>query len=75
MPLPAVLSAFAVKMTTLSGRAGVFDEGRTSYLYNLDRYDAVILVTDKAGEAGLQDLSAVLQVHGCGKQFLVGGGG
>lgn len=53
----------------------LFDEGRTSYLYNLDRYDAVILVTDKAGEAGLQDLSAVLRGHGCGKQFLVGGGG
>lgn len=52
----------------------LYDGTRTTYIYNLESYDAVILVTEKAGEAGLQALASALRVHGCGKRFLVGGG-
>lgn len=51
-----------------------YDPERITYLYNLERYEAVIVVTDKAGEAGLQSLAAALGVHGCGRYFLAGGG-
>ena len=52
----------------------VYDPDRVTYLYDLDRCDAAIVVSDAAGEAGLQSLAAALRVHGCGKRFLVGGG-
>lgn len=51
-----------------------YDPDRVTYLYDLDRYDAVIVATDRAGEVGLRSLSAALDVHGCGKRLLVGGG-
>ncbi len=51
----------------------LYDPARTTYLYNLARYDAVILVTEKAEEAGLRTLSQALQAHGSQSQILVGG--
>ena len=51
----------------------LYDSARTTYLYNLDHYDAAILVSGKAEPAGLQDLAAALNVHGCGKFYLTGG--
>lgn len=51
-----------------------YDPDRVTYLYNLERYDAAVVVTDRAGEAGLRSLSAALSVHGCGERFLAGGG-
>lgn len=51
----------------------LYDPARAAYLYNLDRYDAAILVSEKADPAGLQDLAAALSVHGCGKFYLAGG--
>lgn len=53
----------------------LYDPTRTTYLYNLARYDAVILVSEKAEEAGLRTLSQALQAHGSGKQILAGGEG
>lgn len=53
----------------------LYDPARTTYLYNLARYDAVILVTEKAEEAGLRTLSQALQAHGSQKQILAGGEG
>lgn len=50
-----------------------YDPDRVTYLYNLERYDAAVVVTDRAGEAGLRSLSAALEVHGCGQRFLAGG--
>lgn len=52
----------------------VYDPDRTTFLYNLEPYDGAVIVTDGGGEAGLQDLSAALAVHGCGRLFVAGGG-
>lgn len=51
-----------------------YDETRTTYIYNLKRYDAAIIVTNaKNFSAGLEDLISALNVHGVGKIFLIGG--
>lgn len=44
----------------------VYDPGRKTFLYDLDRYDQVIVITDAAMQetAGLQDLTAALKQAG-----------
>ena len=44
----------------------LYDEGRVTYLYNLTRYDSVLLLTDADTEsaAGLADLTAALRQTG-----------
>lgn len=50
-----------------------YDANRETFLYNLDAYDAGIVVSDGTCAAGLRSLSAALNIHGCGKLFFVGG--
>lgn len=53
----------------------LYDPDRVTYLYNLERYDGVIVASDGGGEAGLSSLASALEVHGCGQMFFVGGEG
>lgn len=50
---------------------------RETYIYNLERYDAAIIVTDSRGDlsAPLRELGRALRDHGCGRLFLVQNGG
>ena len=49
-----------------------YDSTRTTYIYNLKRYDAAIIMTNAQNfSAGLEDLIGALNVHGVGKIFLV----
>ena len=53
-----------------------YDLSRTTYIYDLAYYDAVIVVSD-AGESGrkaLYDLAAALSRHGCGRLYYLEGG-
>lgn len=49
--------------------ASVYEEGRQTFLYNLDRYDEVIIVTDADGlnSRGLWELTEALRGYGNGK--------
>ncbi|MCI9121081.1 MAG: phosphoribosyl transferase [Oscillibacter sp.] len=49
------------------------DANRTAYLYNLDHYDAVLLVSSRGEPAGLEALAKALSVHGCGARYWIGG--
>lgn len=54
----------------------LYNENRETFIYNLERYDAVIAVSDGSGEAGLRSLSMALNScagNGC-KLYFVGGG-
>lgn len=53
-----------------------YDKSRTTYIYNLDKYDAALIVTDSANgyESAANQLSAILEKHGCGSVYLIGGG-
>lgn len=44
-----------------------YDPGRETYLYNLRKYDTVVLVSDSGSsyEGALEDLCALLRAHGC----------
>ena len=49
-----------------------YDPTRTTYIYNLKRYDAAIIVTNAENfSAGLEDLISALNIHGVGKIFCV----
>lgn len=52
-----------------------YDSCRTTYLYNLDRYDAVIVVSDThmMDSGAIEDLSAALKKHGNSRIFIVKG--
>ena len=51
-----------------------YDATRTTFIYNLKRYDAAIIMTDsKNFSAGLDDLTAALNFCGVEKIFLIGG--
>lgn len=49
-----------------------YDSTRTTFIYNLKRYDAAIIVTDAENfSAGLEDLISALNFHGVDKIFCV----
>lgn len=49
-----------------------YDSTRTTFIYNLKRYDAAIIVTDSENfSAGLEDLISALKIHGVDKIFFV----
>ena len=49
-----------------------YDSTRTTYIYNLKRYDAAIIVTNAENfSAGLENLISALNFHGVGKIFVV----
>lgn len=49
-----------------------YDSTRTTFIYNLRRYDVAIIVTDAQNfSAGLSDLVAALKIHGVDKIFVV----
>ena len=49
-----------------------YDSARTTFIYNLRRYDAAVIVTDAENFAdGLTDLVAALKIHGVDKIFCV----
>ena len=53
-----------------------YDAGRKTFLYNLRKYQNVILVTDSAVEhcEAAADLARILKQHGCGRLWVVEGG-
>lgn len=49
-----------------------YDSARTTFIYNLRRYDAAVIVTDAENFAdGLTDLVSALKIHGVDKIFCV----
>ena len=49
-----------------------YDATRTTFIYNLQHYDAAVIMTNAQNfSSGLDDLLAALNVHGVGKIFLV----
>lgn len=49
-----------------------YDSARTTFIYNLRRYDAAIIVTDAENfSCGLTDLVSALKIHGVEKIFCV----
>ena len=53
-----------------------YDENRVSYLYNLKKYDAAVIVTDSAHKDrhALADLEIALRGEGCEQLLLIEGG-
>ena len=49
-----------------------YDATRTTFIYNLKNYDAAVVVTNAENiSAGVEDLTAALNVHGVDKIFIV----
>lgn len=49
-----------------------YDSARNTYIYNLKRYDAAIIMTDSQNfSPGLDDLISALNIHGVDKIFIV----
>lgn len=53
-----------------------YDPERETYLYNLQKYDTVVLVSDSGSsyEGALEDLCALLRAHGCRRIICMVGG-
>ena len=53
--------------------ASLYEAERVTYIYNLDRYEAVIIVSDAVNpqNTGLRDLQAALSLSGCDQIFYV----
>ncbi len=51
-----------------------YEENRVTFIYNLARYDAAVIVSDSLEcAAGLDDLASALAEYGTGKIFFLGG--
>jgi len=51
-----------------------YDEERTTFIYNLSRYDAAVIVSDTLnGEKGLSDIASALVKRGTDRIFFLGG--
>ena len=53
-----------------------YEDGRSTYIYNLSKCDALVVVSDAAspGLDGLRDLLAAWKPYGCRRLFLIQGG-
>ncbi len=49
-----------------------YDDGRKTYIYNIGKYDAAVILTDGENSAAASDITGILSQHGCNNVIYIG---